>query len=255
MLSNKKNVSNSSMHIFSNILFCLKFLYKNNKKLFFIRIPSTIILSLSNFISIIFVRYIINEITNGNSFFSVILYVLGMVITHLIINVLNSWLSKLDSKEVEITTYKMNLFLANLAMKMRYSDLEDPRMKDFISLAGSVNPFLDILTYSTGFISALFTSIGFSAIIMTIHPILLALIIVVIIVQMIVDKKMRKYQDGWRHETAPLYRKQIFLFNLVRETRFGKEIRMNSIESWILRKIHKFHEKELWVADKKIEKQ
>ena len=254
MRKKQKNKETSVRYIFSNIVFCLKFLYSQNKKLFLVRIISTILLSLINFIPIIFVRLIINEITVGKNINTAIFYVLGMVVITYVANSLSAFLSKIDSREVEITMHKTKLFLAGLAMKMKYSDLEEPRMKDFISLAGSINPFVDILTYSTGFFNALLNAIGLTTIIMTIQPIIFILIAAVVIVQMITDKKRRNFQYQWRHDTAIIQRRRKYLFNLGSETRFGKEVRINGLEKMVQNKIDEFFEEEALPADIKLKK-
>ena len=126
------------------------------------------------------------------------------------------FIARSDTKEREITSYKLNLFLSDLAMKMKYADLEDPKMKDFISLAGSVNPFFDVLTYTTGFVTALLNVSGFAAIIMTIHPIVFLFLGLVVLTQIIIERKMREYQGGWRQETGPIFRRRNYLADMAR---------------------------------------
>lgn len=241
----------STKSAFSNIFFCLRFLFKINKRLFWIRIPSTVFLTLANFVNVIFMRYIFNALTEGGGVKTVLLLVAGMVAVSFIISTLNAWLSKIDTKEKERTSYKLNVFLSDLAMQMKYEDLEDPRMKDFISLAGSSNPFFDVLMYTTGFISALLNVSGFAAIIMTIQPIIFLFLGLVVLSQIIIERKMREYQGSWRQETGPIFRRRNYLTDLASIFRFGKEIRVNQLESWVLDKFHQYHEDHVWPADRK----
>ena len=97
-MKNKKETS--LMQIFSNIGFCLAFLYKLNSKMFFIRIISTVMLSAANFVPIIFVRFIINEITVGKSVKMTVVYIVSMVATTLVVSIINTLLSKVDANHI-----------------------------------------------------------------------------------------------------------------------------------------------------------
>lgn len=248
-MKGKKTISTRGT--FSNICFCLRFLFQINRKLFWIRVPSTVFLVLANFVNVIFMRYIFNALTEEGGVKIILLLVTGMVAVSFTISTLNAFLSKIDTKEREITSYKLNLFLSDLAMKMKYADLEDPKMKDFISLAGSVNPFFDVLTYTTGFVTALLNVSGFAAIIMTIHPIVFLFLGLVVLTQIIIERKMREYQGGWRQETGPIFRRRNYLADMASTFRFGKEIRANQLGSWLLEKFYQYHQDQVWPADRK----
>ena len=114
----KKQKEFGMAEVFCNIGFCLKFLYRVNKKQFFIRIPNTILSSISVFIPILFVRLILNEITVGKDIALVLFYVLGMVAVTLCVNLLSSYFAKLDSREFEKTMYEIKLILADYSMNM-----------------------------------------------------------------------------------------------------------------------------------------
>lgn len=250
-MKNKNNRKNetSLKQIFSNIGFCLVFLYKLNPKMFFIRIISTVMLSASNFVPIIFIRFIINEITVGKSLKMTAVYIVSMVTSTLAVSVINTLLSKIDAKENEETTHAIKSYLGSLAMKMKYSDLEEPRMKDFIEVAGGSNPFFEILTYSTGFLLALLNAAGLSAIILTIHPVIFVFMFGIVAIQIFVDKKRRNFQFFWKRSIAKLNRKQKYLYDLAYDTKYAKETRANGLEDWITDKIDGYFENELIPSD------
>ena len=240
----KKNKETSLTQIFSNILFCLKFLFKLNKKMFVIRFASVFVSALSNFVPIIFLRLIINEISVGKSMKMSVIYISSMVLSTFLVSLTNSYLAKIDAKENEQTTHQIKSYIASLAMQMKYSDLEEPRMKDFISLAASTNPFFEILSYSTGFLLAVLNVGGLSAIIFTIHPSIFLLMLIVVIVQIFTDKKMRNFQFYWKRATASTFRKLNYLYSLAYDSRYGKEIRVNGLEDWVTDKVEHHIENE-----------
>lgn len=246
-MKNKKETS--LKQIFSNIGFCLAFLYKLNPKMFFIRIISTIMQSAANFAPIIFIRFIINEITVGKSVKMTAVYIVSMVTTILAVSVVNTLLSKVDATENEKTTHAIKSYLGSLAMKMKYSDLEEPRMKDFIEVAGASNPFFEILAYSTGFLLALLNAAGLSAIIFTIHPVIFVFVFGIVAIQIFIDKKRRNFQFFFKRTMARLLRKQKYLYDLAYNTKFAKETRINGLEGLITNKMDGFYENELIPSD------
>lgn len=247
MKNNKKEIS--LKQIFSNIGFCLAFLYNLNSKMVFIRIASTIMRSAANFVPIIFIRYIINEITVGKNVKMIAVYIVSMVAVTLTVSIVNTLLSKVDAKESEKTTHAIKSYLGSMAMKMKYSDLEEPRMKDFIEVAGRSNPFFEILTYSSGFLLALLNAAGLSAIIFTIHPVIFVFMFGIVAIQIFVDKKRRNFQFFWRRSAAKIWRKQDYLYSLAYDTKFAKETMVNGLEEWIDGKINDFFENEFIPSD------
>lgn len=246
-MTNKKETS--LKQIFSNIGFCLVFLYKLNPRMFFIRIISTVMQSAANFIPIVFIRFVINEITVGKNLQMTAVYIVSMVATTLAVSIVNTLLFKVDASESEKTTHAIKSYLGSLAMKMKYSDLEEPRMKDFIEIAGGSNPFFEILAYSTGFLLALLNAAGLSAIIFTIHPVIFVFVFGIVAIQIFVDKKRRSFQFFWKRATAKLLRKQKYLYDIAYNTKFAKETRVNGLEGWINHKIDDYFENELIPSD------
>ncbi|MBR6649830.1 MAG: ABC transporter ATP-binding protein [Clostridia bacterium] len=240
----KKNKEASTRQIFSNILFCLQFLFSLNKKMFVIRLISVVISAVSNFIPIVFLRFIINEVSNTGSIRAAFIHIITMVSAIFAVSIISAFISKIDAKENEKTTHQIKAYIASLAMKMKYSDLEEPRMKDFISLAASTNPFFEILSYSTGFLLAVLNASGLSAIIFSIHPSIFIIMLIVIMVQIFTDKKMRNFQFYWKRITASTFRKMEYLYSLAYDSRYGKEIRVNSLENWVINKVEEHIERE-----------
>ena len=235
-------------------MYCHKFLFKLNKRLYFVRIPLVLFDSILTFIPVIFVRLILNEITVGKSLSKVMTYVLIMVALNFFINIIKSFVSKYDAIQLEKTMYEIKLALGKSVMKMKYAELETPRVKNFISIANKGNYFFDVLTCSTGVIFTFINLLGFTTIILTIQPLILILILSVIILKLFIDKKNRNFQYYWNHETANIQRKINYLMETTIDVRLGKEIRINKIESWVYNKILKHFNSELFPAEKHLMK-
>lgn len=241
----KDKNKDSYASLFSNIWFVLKFLFKSNKTLFLARIPLIVVQSLSTFIPIIFVRLILNEITVGKDLKKVVILACAFALAIFVSGMIDKLLSMADSKELEKAMYKSNLALGQAAMKLEYYKLEEPKTKDFLSLAENSNPSSNILAYLTGFAGALIRLIGLSAIVLTLQPIILAFIIAVVVVRILIDQKMRKINTKYREEIAPKDRKFLYFWQIANFLQFGKEVRINKLEPWVTKKTEEHFDNEL----------
>ncbi len=238
----KRNPGEDSVRqLVSNIVYCIVFLHRANKLMYFVRIPYIIFECLSNFIPIIFVRFILNEIAYDKNIKMLIVWILFLVGSTFIVNILRSILSKIDAKQVDKAMYSIRSNLGDSVMKMQYCNLENPQMKDFINRAINTNSFFDILTQLTASFQALLNVIGLLAIISTISPVMLLFVVLVVIVKIITDRRMRRTHQKMREYMSTFYRKHDYLYSLGVNTEFGKEIRINKLEKWIYDKFSKLY--------------
>ena len=231
-MKNKKTDENK-FSLFSNVLYCLKFLYKANKTIYFTRIPLILIDCASNFISIIFLRFILNEITTSKNVKVITYYIAGMVASIFAVQVLKLLITLIDKKQADKSLYKMKLILGEAAMKMKYSDLEAPRIKNFIQMAEYSNTFFDVLGHCTAIISAFINMLGLVAIIMTISPLVFVLIGFVVVIRVIREKKWRRKQYQYKKDRTALNRNNNYIYSIISGTQYGKEIRANKLEKWM----------------------
>ncbi len=222
--------------LLSNVLYCLKFLYRANKTVYFTRIPLILIESASGFVSIIFVRFILNEISTTKNVERIIWYICGMAASIFIIQLLKLIIAHIDTKQADKSLYKMKLILGEAVMKMKYSDIESPRIKNFIQMAEWSNPFYDVFGHCTAIVTALISMIGLVAIILTISPLVLVLIAIVVVIRVIREKKWRRKQYQYKKDRSALNRYYNYIYSLISGTQYGKEIRANKLENWMHRK-------------------
>lgn len=190
MIMKKRNENRFSL--FSNVLYCLRFLYKANKTIYFTRIPLILIDCVSNFISIIFLRFILNEISTNRNVKLIIYYIAGIVASIFAVQVLKLSITLIDKKQSDKALHKMKLLLGESVMKMKYSDLESPRIKNYIQMAEYSNTFFDVFGHCTAIVMAFINMLGLVAIIMTISPLVFILIGLVVIIRVAREIPFRK---------------------------------------------------------------
>ena len=235
-MKNKKTnqpPKDSFIDLLKNIIFCLKVLYQVNKKVYIVKIPLILIQSASTFIPIIFTRYILNEITVGKNMSMVFAYVGMMVGFHILFNLISIFLGKQDAREMEKANYRIKQILGESVMNLKYSNLEEPQTKDFIKIASESNSFMEVLGNVSSFISSLLNVLGLTAIILTIQPIVLVLILFVVFTKFIINKQQIKINYLWNHQAATFNRKMEYLMFLMIFPQYGKEVRINNLAGWI----------------------
>lgn len=235
-MKNKKTnqpPKDSFIDLLKNIIFCLKVLYQVNKKVYIVKIPLILIQSASTFIPIIFTRYILNEITVGKNMSMVFAYVGMMVGFHILFNLISIFLGKQDAREMEKANYRIKQILGESVMNLKYSNLEEPQTKDFIKIASETNSFMEVLGNVSSFISSLLNVLGLTAIILTIQPIVLVLILFVVFTKFIINKQQIKINYLWNHQAATFNRKMEYLMFLMIFPQYGKEVRINNLAGWI----------------------
>ncbi len=222
--------------LISNCVFLMKFAYKTNRSVFFSKIPQIILGVASPFIPIVFVRLILNEITIGKDVRKLFLYVILLAGASFIKDCLGSVLDYYVTNQTEITVRKIKKRLGNIVMEMPYSDAEQPQIRDLITRAQDGTNFTQVLDKLSGIITSFITIVGLAAIIITIQPIIFAFVALVVLFRLIADRRNRKLWDKWRPKYAPIMRKTGYLFRIMKNIDFGKEVRINNLQNWIYNK-------------------
>ena len=219
-----------------NILYVIRFLYKINRKLYFIRIPVMLLQTLTTITSVFFVKEILNGIVQDKPMLTILMYAAFLAIANLILSLTNQVISIIDTQEVEKTNHKIKLMLGEAFSSMPYYIIENPQVRDFMSALSSSNSFLTIIEYFTGLINAIINVCTYIAIVLTLHPLIVVLILTTVVFQIIVYKCKRNREFKWRGAQLPIIRKFNYFFNILSDPRSGKEIRVNQLKTYFVNK-------------------
>ncbi len=194
--------------------------------------------------SAFFLKVVLNELTTGADVKTVVLSAVGFAFANFALSLIKRIFNSCDKIELEKTNYNIKLLLGQAVSKMSYSDIEEPRMRDFISLAESSNSFSTILEYSTGFIVALMNVVTYSSIVIYVQPLILVLIAAVVIIQLLISRMKQKFEYKWREKQAPIYRKLEYFLGILSDHRFGKEMRVYNLQDYFIDKTNKHFKNE-----------
>lgn len=234
----RKNILTEGQLI-SNTVFLMKYIYNQNKNLYFIRMPMILLQAISSFIPILFIRWIFNSYEGKAPITSILIIILLMAISILIVDIGIQVTGHFERIEVDKTRKKVNLHFGKSVMNLPYEDLEKNEIKNFIVLAQE-DSIIYISTLVTNMILSIIKVIGVSAIIATVQPLIIVLLVIVIIGKSLINKKRREISFRSRNDLAPSIRKLDYLYDTMRILPFAKEIRVNNLSQWLYDKIADF---------------
>lgn len=238
--------------LFKNALFVIKYTYSTNKKYFILKLISILVSSFLSFIPLIFTRAILNEITVNKDVLTSLLLCLAFGLATLLSNLFVSLINHFTSIQAEKTRHNIKQKLASAIMKMPYSEVESPHIRDFINLANGEDSFAAIIDNLTGIISGIITLVGLATIISYIQPLILVMIVFVVVLRLITDKKLRNVAEKYRETLNSDYRKADYYNNVMISAEYGKEIRINSLKDLLLNHINEFLDKTVYPHLKKM---
>lgn len=222
--------------LLSNLMYMLSVMYKVNKNVYLIKIPQIILNAASPFIPIVFIRLILNEIAFEGNVKNIVIYVMLMGLATFLFNIFGNIADSYAKFQSEITVLKLKDYFGNAVMRMKYSDAEQPKIRDFIELAQDSANFQQVLNLLSAIVTSAITVIGLFAIIVTVQPVIFIFVALVVIFRLIADRKNRILWDKWRPRYAPIMRKVNYLLRIMRSIEFGKEVRSNNLQDWIYNK-------------------
>ncbi len=234
---------------YSNLWFAYKFIWQANRRLFLFRIPLLILQSLQTVVPIIFVRAILNELTTDRDIQNVIFYSGLMALTSFIIKLISGAFGVWDSSEREKLRFGVSEELARSVMDMSYATLENPEMQDYVWLAKN-NRFDKVIQLTTAVVGSFITLFSISAVVFTLNPLILGIIVTSAAIRFFIDKYARKLPHKYNNDRKRADRANSYFMGLMGSPLSGKEIRMNNIEGWIYNKTENSWQKELFPLDK-----
>lgn len=229
---------------FSNVFFVFGYLFKINKKLYLYRIPLTLLNVFSPLINAYLFSALINELTIGTKVKNVIGFIIIISSVNLIVSLIQKMLACFDSCEKEKTLLYIKSDLGRTVSKMQLSEIESPRIKDFISLAGDTTIFSRTMDAAMALVGSLIATLTYSSVLISIQPWLILAIAINLLVQLLFGRLKLKDNDKWRTVQEPIFRKLWYFEGLLCDPRYGKELRVNRLQPWIFQKANFVYEGE-----------
>ena len=224
--------------IFKNFFFLFRYSWKISKKIFAASMFSTVFNTVEPFVPLLFSGIILDELTGQKRWNVVVQEILALVAIELVLRLLRLGLSVFINMSVNQCDMLNGISYAGHFLDMDYEKLEDGTVRDLqqkVSRNVRANSFIyeDMGKVMTG----LFQLIGYSWLIFSLHPLILLLVALVIVSNYFLSLRSERNKYSVQPQKASLERKSEYLFRVMTDFSFAKEVRINRASVWLSGKV------------------
>ena len=222
---------------FNHILFMIKRVYALDKRAVWMKVPLKLTEIVQVFIPLFFVREILTAIQKGSDMSYVIMLVGAFGGITLLCNLLKELFNRMDERQSDNMYRLVRKDIAGLITRMPYYEAEAPKTRDFMQLVQNNVDISKLFNTIFDFFQRLVTLCGLAAIVMTLHPLFLLLLIMVLLIRMFADRGIRHLWEKWRNPVNTAYRRLNYMLSVMNNVKYGKEIRINGLQQWFVGKM------------------
>lgn len=248
LLYKKHNNSKCRYSLINNLHYLTSFVNKFDKSFLPLLFVCTLTSAAENPLMSFFNREIVNFVLNEGER-SAHLTAMGVIITAVLcIDVFNVISSNMiyHSKD-RVIMWRFQKLLHKKRFDTDYENLETPVTKDkFEKATDGSNNIYQFYNRMISLLSRIATILGWSAIIFTLSPWLILIILAPTIAYYYTVRYKIKWYTSREDKWVPIERKIRYLKNTSREYLNAKDIRLYNMEGWFLKNIKDFVEKRLW---------
>ncbi|MBE6562922.1 MAG: ABC transporter ATP-binding protein [Ruminococcaceae bacterium] len=224
-------------HVLKNIGFMLRYSWKHARSRYFVAAVSILLDTFQPLFTLMMPKYIIDELTYGKDFDKVLFYIALLVGINLIVGVIRSAVSFIGGTSKLRCNHEFEKHYGVICADMEYSALESSSTRDEINKAiNNTNPVRFIDGTLSGFLTTLFQLTGYTYIIFTLNPVIILIIIFIIFLSSLINKRRQKLGYDYESIFSKYERKFKYLMNCMITFDFGKEVRINKASWWLSEK-------------------
>ena len=235
-----KKKEKNKVTLLKNIFLIYKDLFKIDKLVVIIIILQSILYAVSPFIMVLLPKYLLDEIQAPQiNAFIVGALVIGSAILNLLCNGLANYLDLESYPRIERYINVKRLQTRRKICELDQQDLENPTILDMHSKANqAINNYgiMNLIYNSIGEFTNLITLLGCISIIFTLNPLIVIALVLPVLLgflnEYIWSKNHKKQQD----KLHPIWRKLLYLTDIIIKFQFGKDIRLFGMRKWLIKK-------------------
>lgn len=215
--------------IIKNNLLMIKYIAKFCPTQIILSILNAVLTSLISVLNILFLRYIINSITNNISFNKIIAIILTLMAINIVYCFLNIWLQQIIiPKNTETLHQKMQLELYEKLIMVDLECYENVEFYNKFTLAfqQADSRALAVLNSFSSLIGSLFGITALVSLISSFEPILLFFIVVNVGISFYINTKTIKIQYKFYEDKVPYERESTYSQRVLYQRDYAKEIRL-----------------------------
>ncbi len=219
----------------------IKLCYKADPLWIIMQVLSTVLgYVLNTFISIYFLKYIIEAIEGNRSYGEALFLIFGMFFCNVVVNLMDSYtLDILEPKGLVKVTALLMEMLYGQAISVDLSCYENPEFYDTYTKAneqvtGYASTIIRTITRVMGILVSLVVAV-FSIVVC--EPFVIVIVVLPVLVEQFLVKKYTEYKFNRDRDTAYDRRKVEYVNRTVYLSEFAKDIRLSNIFSPIMRSL------------------
>ncbi len=221
----------------------VKIIAKYEPVYFAFSVPQIIIRVALTFLAVYFPKLIIDHLTNSQQYISVISTISLYIILLLVLTVINCILENNSALHASVFAAKLKKKVGYNAMHLELKDIEQPQMRDVIRLAGRAAELPGTMNILEGIISNIIAVLGLAWMILRLDSLFVVLVLITLAIKTVFVRidyrhiKKSRILDAENNRIGD-YLNGISFFNEGAE----KEIRLNSLQDWYMRKVSGFRQ-------------
>ncbi len=239
----KKNLNETKRTLFQNIKDAFKKLYQIDKTTIWFLALSVVFSAISPFIFVLFPKFLLDELSSPQRNITiVILLIVGTALFSFFINSATALLNWSITPKMERFRNYLKIELGQKIASLDQQDLETPNVLDLNQRAQSAledGQGVWVLIYGViYFFEKLFVLVGCISIIFTLNWLFIVILILPVLVGILAEYFWEKSNKKIQNILQPIWRKLIYLMNILTQFQYGKDIRLYNMRQWLLEKYH-----------------
>lgn len=239
----KKNLNETKRTLFQNIKDAFKKLYQIDKTTIWFLALSVVFSAISPFIFVLFPKFLLDELSSPQRNITiVILLIVGTALFSFFINSSTALLNWSITPKMERFRNYLKIELGQKIASLDQQDLETPNVLDLNQRAQAAledGQGVWVLIYGViYFFEKLFVLVGCISIIFTLNWLFIVILILPVLVGILAEYFWEKSNKKIQNILQPIWRKLIYLMNILTQFQYGKDIRLYNMRQWLLEKYH-----------------
>lgn len=220
-----------------NAWFLVKRAYQLNPAGILVKIPAILLSVAMKFLPLLLVREILNSIQIHRELNSVLLRTAVYGASMLVCWLLQEYFAYLEERQNSRMGRIVRTDINRHVIQLPYAEVEAPQTRNLLHMLENDLNISDLLGSLSNMVMQVIVLAGLIGIICTLQPAILLLIAVVLWTRSFVKRLSRKLWKKWCTVVNDKYRKLGYMFEVLRQPSYGKEIRINGLQSWVSKKM------------------
>ena len=224
-------------HFMSNMGFMFRRSWELARSTYFFIVSRAVLGTIQPFALLIVPKYILDELAGERRMDVTLRFVALYAGVIVFFNVANFLLNRFSAVETIKTGHRVGIYDSKKWLYMDYGNFENGQTRELAGRCiGQVEPRTFIGSTVLGFIQNAIQLAGYTYIIMSLHPLVIAFILAVIGLNTLIGKKLNKIGYEYQPIITRLSRRYGYIFNNMISFDVGKEVRINGASSWLRKK-------------------